>query len=200
MRICGGELRGRSIRTLPEAQGYRPATARVREAVFNMLTARGVRFAGCRVADLFAGSGSLGIEALSRGAVFALFVDKNRRAAELITRNLRELGVEPGRWAVLCADLLSLAKKPPRGGGCDIIFIDPPYGQNLLGPALDMARTDPWLRPGGLLLAETEASLGPAPEVPGLDLDVDRTYGQTRITLWRKLQTEPPSTPEPSTP
>ncbi|EGJ51438.1 16S rRNA (guanine(966)-N(2))-methyltransferase RsmD [Desulfocurvibacter africanus] len=185
MRIHSGAFRGRSIKTV-EGPGYRPATAKVREAAFNMLSARGLEFEGLRVADFFAGSGSLGIEALSRGAEFALFVEMNRKAAAMLRENLRGLGVEPARYRVEARDLFTVLKaRPDEAFG--LIFIDPPYGQNLLEPALQLAFSKAWVAPGALILAEVEASLDfkDLESLPGLALETDRCYGQTRILLWR---------------
>lgn len=185
MRIQGGAYRGRTIKTV-EGPGYRPATAKVREAAFNMLHARGLVFEGLRVADLFAGSGSLGIEALSRGADFALFVEMNRKAAAMLRENLRSMGIEPACWRIEAKDLFSVLKTrhvEPFG----LVFIDPPYGKDLLEPALALALDKGWAAPGAFILAEVEASLDTAAldGLPGLDLETDRTYGQTRILLWR---------------
>ncbi|EMG38730.1 RNA methyltransferase, RsmD family [Desulfocurvibacter africanus PCS] len=185
MRIHSGAFRGRSIKTV-EGPGYRPATAKVREAAFNMLSARGLEFEGLRVADFFAGSGSLGIEALSRGAEFALFVEMNRKAAAMLRENLRGLGVEPARYRVEARDLFAVLKaRPDEAFG--LIFIDPPYGQNLLEPALQLAFSKAWVAPGALILAEVEASLDfkDLESLPRLALETDRCYGQTRILLWR---------------
>lgn len=185
MRIQGGAYRGRSIKTV-EGPGYRPATAKVREAIFNMLAARGVVFEGLRVADLFAGSGSLGLEALSRGADFALFVEMNRKAAAMLRENLRELGVAPNRWRIEAKDLFGVLRKQPREP-YGLVFIDPPYGKQFLEPSLALVQENSWAAPDALILAEVEATLDTAglDGIPGLDLETDRTYGQTRILLWR---------------
>lgn len=183
MRVIAGAYGGRTIRT-GEGPGYRPATGRVRESVFSMLEARGVVWEGLRVLDLFAGSGSLGIEALSRGANLAWFVEKDARAAGLIAANLADLKVEPGRFRIVRKDVLAaLGKTPDRPFG--LVFADPPYGKGLLAPALDKLWEKQWIEPGGMLLAEVEASLGPEDlPVSGLELLADRLFGQTRILAW----------------
>lgn len=185
MRIQGGAYRGRTIKTV-ESPGYRPATAKVREAAFNMLFARGLVFDGLRVADLFAGSGSLGIEALSRGADFALFVEMNRKAAAMLRENLRSLGIEPACWRIEAKDLFAVLKGRPKEP-FGLIFIDPPYGKDLLEPALSLVLDKDWAAPGAFILAEVEAMLDISglASLSGLDLEADRTYGQTRILLWR---------------
>lgn len=185
MRVVGGEFRGRKLKT-GEGPGYRPATHKVREAVFSMLQARGVVWEGMHVADMFAGSGSLGIECLSRGAEFACFVEKGKKAAAIIRSNLKDLGVPPSQSAVLTRDLFSVLAKEPRQP-YDMVFIDPPYGKGLLVPALEKALENNWIAHDGIILAEVESGAeipeqGPLAE---LELLTDREYGQTRILLWR---------------
>ena len=137
MRIVGGQYKGRSIKTC-EGPGYRPATMKVRESIFSMLTARGLDFSDVRVIDMFAGSGSLGIECLSRGAPAAWFVEESGKAAGLIRKNLGDLKVERGRAKVLSKDLFSVLAKAPEQP-FSLVFIDPPYGKDLLIPALEKA-------------------------------------------------------------
>lgn len=196
MRIISGQYGGRVIRTA-EGPGYRPATSKVRQSIFSMLEARGVEWPGLRAADLFAGSGSLAMEALSRGAAFALFVEKAPKAAQLIRANLKDLGVAASRWRVEVSDVAQLLRKGTPLP-YDLIFVDPPYGKALLAPALECARDRGWLAPGGFLLAEVEAALEPE-DPEGLERITDRTYGQTRIVLWHHSIPGSPSTPEPST-
>lgn len=186
MRLISGKYGGRVIKTA-SGPGYRPATSKVRQAVFSMLESRGVEWDGLRVADMFAGSGSLAIEALSRGADYALFVEKNGRAASLIGANLKDLGVSPKEYRVLKADLFKVLSKTP-DKPYDLIFIDPPYGYDLLPKALDAVLEKDWLSGDGFVLAEVEEKAGP-PESPltdCLDLLVNKLYGQTRILLWQK--------------
>lgn len=186
MRITAGRFKGRSIAT-GEGPGYRPATARVREALFNMLAARGLVWAGLRVMDVFAGSGSLGIEALSRGAAFCRFIEKNKSAAGLIRKNLADIGAERGEWAVETADAAK-ALAGRAGTPFGLIFVDPPYGKDLFPPTLERIVAGGWLAPEGILAAEVEDRLALDPEAAaqGLDLLADRAYGQTRILLWQR--------------
>ncbi len=186
MRIIGGQYKGRSIKTC-EGPGYRPATTKVRESIFSMLMARGVDFDEIRVVDMFAGSGSLAIECLSRGAREAWFVEKSNKAAGLIRKNLIELGVEKRRAKIISKDLFGVLSKQPEVP-FDLVFIDPPYGKDFLVPALEKALKKGWIAPGALVLAEVETSVaaptvGPIAE---MELLTDREYGQTRILLWRK--------------
>jgi 16S rRNA (guanine966-N2)-methyltransferase len=159
---------------------------KVRESIFSMLTARGVDFGHARVIDMFAGSGSLALECLSRGADTAWFVEKSAKAAALIRRNLADLKVEKSRYRVVCKDLFGvLSKSPDRP--FDLVFIDPPYGRDLLVPALDKALENGWIARDALVLAEVESRIEAPQEGPvgEMELLTDREYGQTRILLWR---------------
>ncbi|QJB57861.1 16S rRNA (guanine(966)-N(2))-methyltransferase RsmD [Pseudodesulfovibrio sp. zrk46] len=185
MRIVSGQYKGRSIKTC-EGPGYRPATMKVRESIFSMLMARGVNFADVRVVDMFAGSGSLAIECLSRGAQEAWFVEKSNKAAGLIRKNLNDLGVEKRRCRVISKDLFAVLGKPPEKP-FDLIFIDPPYGKDLLVPALEKAIKNGWIAEDALVLAEVEIAVEAPHEGPIAEMELltDREYGQTRILLWR---------------
>ncbi len=185
MRIIAGEYRGRQIRTT-EGPGYRPATGKVRESLFSMLESLGVDWEETRVADIFAGSGSLGIEALSRGAKNAVFVEKAAQAAALIRSNLEALGVERRRCNVAKTDALRWLG----GSGCgpfDLVFIDPPYGKDLLLPTLGLLLERGALTQDGIVCAEVEAGLSfENPPRQDLLLLRDKLYGQTRICIWRR--------------
>ena len=185
MRIVGGQYKGRRILTC-EGPGYRPATMKVRESVFSMLMARGVDFGEARVIDMFAGSGSLALECLSRGAPTAWFVEKSQKAAALIRRNLTDLKVDKSRYRVVCKDLFGVLSKGPERP-FDLVFIDPPYGRDLLVPALTKALETGWIAQGALILAEVESAVTPPQDGPVGDMELltDREYGQTRILLWR---------------
>ena len=199
MRVIAGTYGGREFRTV-EGPGYRPATAKVRQAVFSMLEARGVDWACARVLDLFAGSGSLGIEALSRGAALAWFVEKNPRAADCLRGSLRDLQVPESRCRVFQADLLKMLARPAREP-FDVVFIDPPYGLDLLPPTLLKAVRGGWMAPEAFVLAEVEAKTAFEGQIPAqLIPQTDRLYGQTRIMLWQNKTPDSPSTPAPSTP
>ena len=186
MRLISGKFGGRVIKTA-SGPGYRPATSKVRQAIFSMLESRGVDWDGLRVADMFAGSGSLAIEAISRGADYALFVEKNGRAASLIGDNLKELRVSSKEYKVFKADLFNVLSKTP-DKPFDLIFIDPPYGYDLLPRALDAVLEKGWLSEDGFVLAEVEDKVVPpvSEHVDSLDLLVNKLYGQTRILLWQK--------------
>lgn len=186
MRIISGEFKGRSIRSV-EGPGYRPATGKVRGAIFSMLEARGVDWQDLRVLDLFAGSGSLALEALSRGAEFAMLVEMNRKAAACINGNLKTLGLGTGRAKVLPKDLFKVLATAPTAP-FDLVFIDPPYGKDLLVPALEKALRNRWIADDAFVLAEVESGLELDPDTvsPRLETVTDRLYGQTRIVVWKK--------------
>lgn len=186
MRIIAGALRGRPLKTT-SGPGYRPAMGKVRQALFSMLEARGVRWEECRVLDLFAGSGSLGFEALSRGAAYVLFVEAARKAAHLIEENARTFNLDPARYAVRAEEARQVL-----GKRCDtpfqIVFIDPPYGKHLLSPSLQAVMRNKWLAEEGIINAELEGRLpfSPKEAYPDLVCIGDRAYGQTRVVLWTR--------------
>ncbi len=158
LRIIGGEWRGRRIR-FPGVAGIRPTPDRVRETLFNWLAAV---VSGSRCLDLFAGSGALGLEALSRGAARVSFVERDREAA----RSLRETAekLAPDRASVAQADALAWLAGTPTP--FDIVFLDPPYESNLLAASMHALDTRGWLAPGASIYIETPASQG-APALPG---------------------------------
>ncbi|BCS86999.1 16S rRNA (guanine(966)-N(2))-methyltransferase RsmD [Pseudodesulfovibrio sediminis] len=185
MRIVGGQYKGRRIKTC-EGPGYRPATMKVRESIFSMLMARGICFPDVRVIDMFAGSGSLALECLSRGTTTAWFVEKSAKAAGLIRKNLAELNVPKQYSKVVSKDLFGVLSKQPEEP-FDLVFIDPPYGKDLLIPALEKALKNGWIASGAFVLAEVETAIEAPTEGPIADMELltDREYGQTRIFLWR---------------
>jgi 16S rRNA (guanine966-N2)-methyltransferase len=128
VRIIAGEFRGRRLQTT-KGRSIRPTSDRVREAVFNVLAAR---VSGAHVLDLFAGTGALGLEAISRGAAYAVFVDHYAEAVRLIEANVRLCGVEDQALVIrgpILPSLASLAERWPEPGWFDLVFLDPPYGQ-----------------------------------------------------------------------
>jgi 16S rRNA (guanine966-N2)-methyltransferase len=177
VRVVAGELRGRRL-AVPPGRATRPTSDRVREALFSLLIARLDHLAGSRVLDLYAGSGALGIEALSRGAEHADFVERDSRAASTIRRNLDALGVSSG--AVHRQEALAFLRSGP--GPYDLIFADPPYScaPRLAGP-LSRALLAV-LSHDALIVTESDKRLPLELELPLLD---ERTYGDTRIGLHR---------------
>lgn len=178
MRIIAGAWRGRPIEA-PAGPGTRPTADRVRETLFSMLASRLGSLEDLRVADLFAGSGALGLEALSRGAAQAVFVERDPAAAALIRRNAERLGAA-GRVRVLTGSALSL----PRSEPFDLIFADPPYEQGSGSAAARAVVAQDWLAPGGWMSVETER--GEAVACDGVEIDAERDVGRARLTLLRR--------------
>ncbi|MCC1491069.1 16S rRNA (guanine(966)-N(2))-methyltransferase RsmD [Cognatishimia sp. F0-27] len=181
MRIVAGAFRGRRLASVGKgdaAAHLRPTTDRVREALFNAL--QGGRFGDpitdAHVLDLFAGTGALGLEALSRGAADVVFVDDGRAAQALLRENIAMLDVA-GVTRVLNRSALRL---PAAQKGCTLVFLDPPYGKGLGARALSAARAGGWVAPGALIVWEENAPQ-PAPE--GFVLLDSRRYGDTTVTL-----------------
>lgn len=184
MRIVGGEFRGRSIAT-PSGNAIRPTSDRLRQTVFDILAhAYGDPVRGARVLDLFAGTGAMGLEALSRGAAYALFVDDGLEARGLIRRNVDTLGMT-GRTRVYRRDATRLG---PIGGLAPfgLAFADPPYGGGLGEKALEAAVGGGWLIPGALVVLEETASAEVKP-IPGLEAEETRTVGDSAVTFLRVL-------------
>ena len=191
IRIIAGRHRGRKL-VVPAGAAVRPTPARAREALFSILEPMkrgdGAGLVGARVLDAFAGSGALGLEALSRGAASALFLEPDREARRNLTDNLRALD-EGDRAAVLPRD----ATKPgpmPAQGPFDLVFADAPYGSGLGAEALAALAAEDWLTPGALAVLETAAKEPPATPTGFTQLD-DRTYGRTRLVILRLEQIAP---------
>jgi 16S rRNA (guanine966-N2)-methyltransferase len=182
----GGQLRGRPLAG-PAHEGTRPTSDAVREAIFNIL-AHGVadfELAGARVLDLFAGTGALGLEALSRGAAFCLFVEHDPQARALTRRNIEALGLT-GASKLFRRDATELG---PAGriGGFTLAFLDPPYGQGLAEKSLASAAAGGWLAPGAV--AVIEAHKGEELSLPtGYATFDQRTWGETQALFARVMR------------
>lgn len=177
MRIIAGAWRGRRLAPLgkgDEGARLRPTPDRVRESLFSMLTARDV-LQGAQVLDLFAGTGALGLEALSRGADHVHFVENGRVGARLIAENIRSLGAN----ATLQR---SDATRLPAHGGApfSLVFLDPPYGKGLGERALAAARQGGWIAEGATIVWEEDAAMSPP---DGFSFQDQRRFGDTWITL-----------------
>lgn len=181
MRLIGGRFRGTHLAPVGEGDpsGHlRPTSDRVREAMFNLLiNAHGNPVAGARVLDLFAGTGALGLEALSRGAAEVTFVDDGAKALALIRANIAKLRAE-GETQVLRQDARKLGANP--GAPYGLVFLDPPYGKGLGEAALTAARVGGWLLPEAMVVWEEGAAVA-VPE--GFALADQRKYGDTIVTL-----------------
>ncbi len=182
MRVISGTARGLRLAS-PDGEGTRPTLDRVKEALFSMLTPY-VR--GARVLDLFAGSGALGIEALSRGAERAVFVDRSREAEAAVRANLERARLTD-RAELLRTDALEyLSAASAAGEGFTLIFLDPPYESGLYEKAISLITARGLLAPSGIIAAEWDAPVGPPKAPPELESIRDRHYGRVNITLLRR--------------
>jgi 16S rRNA (guanine966-N2)-methyltransferase len=190
VRIAGGKLKGRPLHA-PAGRATRPTSDRVRQAIFNVLVhgIDGFTLDGGRVLDLFAGTGAMGLEALSRGARFALFVDEQTSARAAIRRNAEALGVlgQVKIWRRNAARLGPCAPLAPFG----LAFIDPPYGRGLAEAALVQLVAGGWLEPGAVVVVE-EAGWAAVAAPQGLTPLDDRVYGDTQVMFLRRCS---PSSP-----
>jgi 16S rRNA (guanine966-N2)-methyltransferase len=172
LRVHGGELGGRHLRT---PKGVRPSQGVVKEAIFNVLAAE---LEGTRVIDLFAGSGALGIEALSRGAAQATFVESDFRVIAVLKRNLAELGLLAGAKVVQADAARWVELHPEEVAKADIVFADPPYRDPVVVQLLAALDTTA----AGTVVLEWTGS-EPLPELARLEVRRDRAYGATRLTI-----------------
>lgn len=183
MRIVAGRFRGRALAT-PGHEGLRPTSDRVRESAFNILAhgIPGFDLAGARVIDLFAGTGALGLEALSRGAAYCLFVEEIAEARALIRRNVESFGLM-GETRIFRRDATSLG---PAGNmePYNLAFLDPPYGQGLAEKALVGLAGGGWLTPGAICVVEDRAGTPVSRPTGYLNIDF-RTWGDTQIDFLR---------------
>ena len=179
MRIVAGAWRGRAL-SAPPGDATRPTADRVRQALFDRLLhapwAGRAAIDDVRVLDAFAGTGALGLEALSRGAGHATFLETGRAALMALRANVAACRAE-ARCTVLAVD----ATRPPPGQACGLLFLDPPYGQDLVAPALSALQAAGWIAPGALIVAE----LGRSDPLPRPDPVDDRTQGMARVAVWR---------------
>jgi 16S rRNA (guanine966-N2)-methyltransferase len=180
MRIVGGRLKGRALKS-PGSDAIRPTSDRLRETVFNILAhSYGNPVAGARVIDLFAGTGAMTIEALSRGAAVALLVDQGAQACAIIRANFAALGLL-GAARILRRDARKLGAAPQQEK-FNLAFVDPPYGKGLVPPTLKVLRNGGWLDKGALVVIEERA---------GADVDLPegfvscetRRFGATQIAF-----------------
>src|SRR4051812_39737816 len=181
MRIVGGRLRGRTL-AAPRSQAIRPTADRTRETLFNILAhAYGDPVSGARVLDLFAGTGALGLEAISRGAAFALFVDIGAEARALLRANVEALGLG-GVTRIFRRDATRLGAAHPVEP-FSLVFLDPPYGKGLAAPALVSARAGGWVTPDATIVVEESAEAQfAAPE--GFSERERRRYDDTEFVFF----------------
>jgi len=178
VRVTGGRARGIPLK-VPKGDTVRPTTDRVRQALFNVLTHRFDRpFDEARTLDLFAGAGTLGLEALSHGAAEVVFVEASAKVAAVLTQNAAKVG---GAHRIVQSTVQRFLKGP--ASPFDLVFMDPPYAKADVEPILARLTADGWLADGAVICVETG---GPedAPEVNGLDLTFVRTYGNTTLSIY----------------
>ncbi len=188
MRITGGRFGGRNL-IAPEDGRVRPTSDKVRQAIFNILqhAAFAPPLEGARVADLFAGTGALGLEAASHGAGFCLFIEDAAESRALIHRNIEQLGLT-GVTKIWRRDATKLgAMTQASGGPFDLVFLDPPYRRGLIAPALASLREGGWLAADAVLVVETAEDETIATE--RFDVLDERSYGDTRVTFLKSKPT-----------
>lgn len=178
MRIVAGEWRGRKL-VAPKGEATRPTADRTRETLFSMLASRLGSFEGLAVADLFAGSGALGLEALSRGAASCLFVEQEEAALKAIRTNVATLGARD-RSEVRGGSVLALG---PARTPLDLLLLDPPYGTGAGAVALDRLLRLGWIGPATWIAVETATPEDAA--VKGLSIETERRVGKAKLTLLR---------------
>ncbi|WP_448382897.1 16S rRNA (guanine(966)-N(2))-methyltransferase RsmD [Desulfosoma sp.] len=181
MRIIAGRFRGRTL-AAPKTGAVRPTADRVREAVFSIL---GERVVGSRVLDLFAGTGALGLEALSRGACCAVFVDSHRPSVALIRANLERCGIQPPEGEVLVLSAAAaISRLAFQSRLFDLIFMDPPYGKGWIGKTL--ALLEPISAPDALVVAEHHEHDPVTEPFPPWQIADRRRYGTVAVTFFRR--------------
>lgn len=176
MRIVAGQWRGRPLKA-PAGSDTRPSSDRAREALFSMLTSRLGSFEGLAVVDLFAGTGALGLEALSRGAASCTFVEQDKPALDVLRANIASLS------AVADVRAQAVNTLGPSRQAYDLMLLDPPYAMHAGVPTLERLARLGWLAPGAL--ASVEGERGEEVRPGGFTLEVERIYGKAKITLLR---------------
>lgn len=179
MRIIAGQARGRKLKA-PKGMDTRPTSGRVKEAIFNVLSPQ---IATSKVLDVFAGTGAMGIEALSRGAEKAVFIEKRRDAWLTVKENLQATGL--GAYAEVYKGDFSVVL-PRLDDKFDIIFIDPPYNQGFVQPAIALIATKRLLSPMGVIVLETDAKHKEIIEAEGLKLVKESVYGDTAVLYYEQ--------------
>lgn len=189
MRIIGGQARGRRLATPPRARGLRPTTDRVREALFGILTARW-DLDGVEVLDLYAGTGALGCEALSRGAARAVFVDHSRAATRTIAENLRR--IDHPHQEIIAARVLPTLRTWDDPGRFDIVFMDPPYADQLVSATLQALDQSALLLDGATIIADhhPDEPLPAHDALQRLTHITTRTHGGCCLSMWERTNSD----------
>jgi 16S rRNA (guanine966-N2)-methyltransferase len=186
VRVIGGEFKGRQL-SVTRGRRIRPTSDRVREAIFDIL---GPVWTFRRVLDLFAGTGSLGIEALSRGAEEAVFVEQGKGALTVLKGNLKALGLKSRAWVLPLTAKRGIAVLGERGEVFDLIFMDPPYGKDVVGKTLEEIARRGILSSAGVIVAEHASRDRILPPL-GLTLSQQRRYGDTTVSFFHKVSSSP---------
>ena len=181
MRIIAGALKGRRLKT-PAWEGVRPTSDKLRETFFNIVAPRIV---DARVADIYAGTGAVGIEALSRGAAHVTFIEKDRRAAALIAANLAACGVEQG-YTIDCGDAAAVLRRMPEADAFDLVWLDPPYDADPQMLAETLHEAARRAAGEGLIVLERSSRREPALP-PGLERVRDVVAGDSALTFLRRI-------------
>ncbi len=185
MRIISGSARGRKLHP-PKDYRIRPTSDRVKESVFNILSGLVENFSGCRVLDIFAGTGNLGIEALSRGAIHAVFIDDNREAALLVRKNLALAGFADKGRIVQKDALAALRSLGDDGEPFGLVFLDPPYRLGLTEKVLDFLASSALIDERSIIVAETAAREDLPTKFGTIEEFDKRIYGDTAITFFMR--------------
>jgi 16S rRNA (guanine(966)-N(2))-methyltransferase RsmD len=187
MRIIGGTFRARKLKSFQTA-GIRPTADRIREAIFNILPHRLDSFS---VLDLFAGTGAFGLEALSRGAQFCTFVDKNRAAISIVSANLSAINCQERARLLRQDALLAIPMLESHQASFDLIFLDPPYDSDLNQRAIQQLGSSSILTTEGIVIVEKYHK---SPDISSQHLEPydERKYGETTILFWRKKRVTTP--------
>lgn len=175
IKVTSGKYRGRGIESPPRSKDIRPTTSLIRESIFNKFQAH---IPGCRFLDLFAGSGIMGIEALSRGAEFVLAVEGDATQCRAIRKNYATLSIPEAEGKVIPYDVKQLLAMPCREEAFDMIFMDPPYGFRDLPKLVETCLQNGWLKPNGIFIVEHGS------RDPNLDGFTRKDYGDTSISIY----------------
>ena len=183
MKIIAGKHKGRKLASLP-GKAMRPTSGKVREAIFSIVADR---IEDAAVVDLFAGTGAFGLEAISRGASHAVFVDSDRKGIEIIRKNIAACG-ENERSTVLLADIAGgLRRLSLSGGEFDLVFMDPPYNREAVRPALEGLAASGILAKGAVVAIEHDKNEIIPEDIAGIELTDRRKYGKTLVTFMKRM-------------
>ena len=188
MRIIAGRHRGRVLRA-PQGLTTRPTADRVRESLFNILNSADPSLEGARLLDVFAGSGALGLEALSRGAASVVFFERDPSAAAILAENIHKLG-EATAATLLRQD--ATAPPPAQGAPATLVLLDPPYKSGLAGVALPALLKQGWIDPSAVIVIEVSAAEPCDSPLPGWVIGDERRYGAARLVFLRPRREEDP--------